>query len=561
MRFEQLLSDLAARSVSISPGEIDREIERVLQAIVDFFHVSQCLLTKGSPEEKRAVITHAAKRTEGTPTAGGINVVSLFPWTSEMLLRGEVVRVRALEELPAEAAADREAYARMGVRSILTIPLFFEGSMSYSISIASREEERDWPQEYVPRLQLVGEILVNAIERRRSRAELEERLQFETLLADLSARFVASATDQLDSPIEDAQRRVCELLSLDRSTLWQTSHEDPGVPMRMTYSYQASEPPLPKGLLAINLFPWTLQKILKGESVIVSSMDLLPPEAVRDRDSWRQLGTKSTVVLPLSAGGGTILGALTFAQVTEERAWPQTVTKYLQLIAQVFANALFRKKADDALRKSEERLLLAADAAEIGMWSVDFATNHLWNSEGSFVLLGLDRDVNLDEKLFFSLVHPEDRERLRQIMTEAVVSKTDARAEFRIVRPDGIVRWLITRARTYYGPSGKPNRLAGVSLDITDRKSMEEKIQASAEEWQRTFDSVQDQIMILDKDLRIIRINASARSFLGLPLEDILGKHCFSLMHGTSEPPESCPLARMMETKKSQGKRAVRRKE
>ncbi len=74
----------------------------------------------------------------------------------------------------------------------------------------------------------------------------------------------------------------------------------------------------------------------------------------------------------------------------------------------------------------------------------------------------------------------------------------------------GIVRWLITRARTYYGPSGGRPASAVLSLDITDRKSMEEKIQPSAEEWQRTFDSVSDQIMILDKDLRIIRINASA---------------------------------------------------
>ncbi len=233
----------------------------------------------------------------------------------------------------------------------------------------------------------------------------------------------------------------------------------------------------------------------------------------------------------------------------EERDWPEMVVRYLQLLAQVFANALSRNRADEALRKSEERLNLAADAAEIGLWSRDIATNHLWNSEGSYRLLGLDKSVNLTDELFFSLVHPDDRERLRQTMTEAVVSGRDARAEYRIVRPDGAVRWLITRARPYYASSGEPDRLTGVSLDITERKLMEEKIQKAAEEWQSTFDSVQEQVMILDKDFRVIRVNAPALSFLGLPLEGILGKHCFALMHETNKPADLCPVARMMETK------------
>ena len=175
-------------------------------------------------------------------------------------------------------------------------------------------------------------------------------------------------------------------------------------------------------------------------------------------------------------------------------------------------------------------------------------------------MLGLDKNVNLTDELFFSLVHPDDRERLRQTMTEAVVSGRDARAEYRIVRPDGAVRWLITRARPYYASSGEPDRLTGVSLDITERKLMEEKIQKAAEEWQSTFDSVQEQVMILDKDFRVTRVNAPALSFLGLPLEGILGKHCFALMHGTNKPAEICPLARMMKTKDTR-KRALRRKD
>jgi formate hydrogenlyase transcriptional activator len=92
---------------------------------------------------------------------------------------------------------------------------------------------------------------------------------------------------------------------------------------------------------------------------------------------------------------------VSFARTQEEMEWPETVVQYLRLIAQVFANALSRKSSDDALRKSEQRLKLAADSANIGLWSVDIASNYLWNSESSYRLLGVDRDVDLTEEVFF----------------------------------------------------------------------------------------------------------------------------------------------------------------
>ena len=98
----------------------------------------------------------------------GLNLVPLFPWTSTVLPRGEVVRVTTLDDLPAAAAVDKETYRKLGIRSILAIPLSFEGSARYAVSITSRREERAWPEEYIPRLQMMGEILINTLERKRA---------------------------------------------------------------------------------------------------------------------------------------------------------------------------------------------------------------------------------------------------------------------------------------------------------------------------------------------------------------------------------------------------------
>jgi PAS domain S-box-containing protein len=548
LRFERLLSDIAARLVNAAPAELDPKIQNALAAIVDFFRVTQCVLTKGRPEEKKAIITHAAHVPTNLPAAGGMDVVQLFPWTSEMLLRNRVVRVKTLEELPVEAAADKDAYSKLGIRSILSIPLSFEGSIYYAISIASIDEEHAWPEEYIPRLRLIGEIVVNAIERTKARGELEEKLRFETLLADLSGRFLALAADRVDREIEEAQRHVCELLGLDRSTLWQLQETGPKIRLLLTHMYDCSETPLPTELDGKDHFPWATQKVLSGETLVVSKMEDLPQEATRDRDTWRHYVTKSSLVVPLLAGG-RILGAVSFARTQEEMEWPETVVQYLRLIAQVFANALSRKSSDDALRKSEQRLKLAADSANIGLWSVDIASNYLWNSESSYRLLGVDRDVDLTEEVFFSRVHPEDLEKVRKVMAGAVSGATEVVVEYRIIRPDGNVRWLITRARPYFTPSGEPERLAGMSIDMTERKQMEGKIREAAEEWQRTFDSVKDYIMVLDRDYRVIRANASVLSFLGLPLDRIVGKHCYSVMHESDKPDELCPLKTMLRTK------------
>jgi PAS domain S-box-containing protein len=177
LQFERMLSDLSVRFVNADPDHVDREITRALREIVDFFRVSGCILIEGSRDKTTALISHAAHASGESPVPLGINIVSLYPWTSKMLPRGEVVRVTALDDLPAEAAVDKQSYRTLGVRSILTIPISFEGSVSHTISLSSRTEERAWPEEYISRLRMLGEILVSAIKRKQTEEQLRERLQ------------------------------------------------------------------------------------------------------------------------------------------------------------------------------------------------------------------------------------------------------------------------------------------------------------------------------------------------------------------------------------------------
>ena len=108
------------------------------------------------------------------------------------------------------------------------------------------------------------------------RAELEERLRFETLLADLSARFVNVPAGEVDREIMDAQRRLCEFLGLDMSALRQWSDEAPGV-FTLTYFYSAQESPPPPRKLKQEAYPWIVQQMRAGRIVAFASVEDLPP--------------------------------------------------------------------------------------------------------------------------------------------------------------------------------------------------------------------------------------------------------------------------------------------
>ena len=119
-------------------------------------------------------------------------------------------------------------------------------------------------------------------------------------------------------------------------------------------------------------------------------------------------GVQSNLTLPLAVGGASPVGALGFNATTVERDWPEPLVKRLQLVAQVFANALARKRADEALQESEERLTMAADSAGAGLWILEYHTGIFWITEQTRAVFGYSPDEVVDLERFLSVVHPDD---------------------------------------------------------------------------------------------------------------------------------------------------------
>ena len=304
------------------------------------------------------------------------------------------------------------------------------------------------------------------------------RLQFDTLATELSLKFINLPANEIDSEIEDAQRRICLCHGLDMSSLWQWSTESPEF-LALTHLYRSLEgPPTPEPMDAQEYFPWCLEQLLAGKVVAVSSIEDLPTEAARDRELWGHFGIKSTLVIPLSAGGGPLIGALSFNDMRKEkRLWAEGLVNQLRMVAQIFANAITRKRSDRVLHESEERLRLATAASGSGVWVWDVSRNEVWATENWRRMFGFPPDVPIRYETVIGRIHPQDRETVEIAVRRATEDQVDYVGEYRVVLPEGTQRWIAARGRVRSGAGAAQTRMLGVSVDITDRKQAEQALE------------------------------------------------------------------------------------
>jgi PAS domain S-box-containing protein len=188
----------------------------------------------------------------------------------------------------------------------------------------------------------------------------------------------------------------------------------------------------------------------------------------------------------------------------EQRDWQETVVKGFQLIAQVFANALDRKRADEALRESEVRLSLATHAAGVGLWIMENETSHVWFTAKTRELFHLAPDEELNYESFFQVIHPEDRERAKLAVQQAIRFGEPLRVEYRIPLPDGSTRWIVSRGQRHRKSPWDSDCIMGVSIDITERKRMEEQLKKDKGEIEELKQRLERENIYLREEVKLL---------------------------------------------------------
>jgi signal transduction histidine kinase len=437
LRFERLVSDISARFVNIPPDRVDSEIELGLRGILEFFQVDRCGLIESLPGKTSWRITHVAYSDDVPPVPAGAELpISMYPWSYEKLtLKREVVAYSRLDDLPQEANIDKQTYREWKIRSCMNIPILIGEPVDHMISINSVKSERGWPEEFIPRLRLLGEIFVNALERKQIRLQIEERLRFEGLVSNLSAGFVNVPRDKFDSRINRELRSITEFFDVDRCSIGLFSRDGTQVALAFEYHSEGAIPP-PESMSKEQM-PWFIEQLIQGKPVVMSRVEDLPLEAQKERQLCLAKGMKSLLAIPMLIEGKT-LGSCALVSTRAERVWPEELVQRFRLISEVFANALQRKRAEAEAYQARSQLLQLDRLSRMGELTASLA--HELNQPLAAIL------SNAQAGLRFLQSGKIDLNEVREILQDII--QDDQRAG-NVIRS---LRSMIKREEVYRNP-------------------------------------------------------------------------------------------------------------
>jgi PAS domain S-box-containing protein len=243
------------------------------------------------------------------------------------------------------------------------------------------------------------------------------------------------------------------------------------------------------------LSQWAVARALRGEVATNAEYDLRRKDTA---EAW----SGSYSFAPIRDKSGAIAGSVVVARDISER-----------------------KQIEAALRESEMRMSLAIEAANMGLWDWDLLSGRLVWTEVIQLLWGYaPGEFPGTQEAFESRVHPEDLPDLKRVSEHAQKDRGPFQFEFRVVWPDGSLRWVSSRGRYLFDAQGKPTRLVGVIFDITERKQAELSRRRSELQQRAILDNIPDPAWMKDVEGRFLAVNQAWCRFTGLAPGEAIGR-------------------------------------
>jgi PAS domain S-box-containing protein len=348
---------------------------------------------------------------------------------------------------------------------------------------------------------LITFLLRQRVQRRRAQAQLAERLRFEEMLSTLSARFVNLPPNRVNAEIKRVLESIGKGFDLDRVSVFEISETDQKLHLVHTHKDPSiAEPP---SEVIFEQLPWVRQKLFNGEMLTFSDLEDLPAEAAADKNFLRAQGTVSLAVIPLLTGEKT-LGLLSLAMLRHRKKWPHELIRQCRLVAEVFANALVRKRHEETLMQAESKYRTVAD------FTYDW--EHWSNVDDSFEYVSPScerisgykiQDFIDNPSLFKEIIVPEDRDVWDRHYHDSRQELKPREIQFRIQRRDGQIRWIEHSCQPVIDHQGSLQGFRASNRDITSRKLAEVDLRKAYTEIEQLKNQLEAETAYLQEEIKL----------------------------------------------------------
>ncbi len=607
--FEQLITSLSLRFINLPIESIDDGIVEALGRVGSYTGVDRCFVYQYADETQTTARLSHEWCAPGIPAIKHrVQEVPVAPleWVVRQLVSGKIVHVPDADDLPVEAAPLRELYAALGVQSAVYVPLFFKRTTAGMLGFSCTSHQKIWSDESINLLKLVGEIVVNAVDRKddylqlqvskeryesvvqdqtdlivrwkpdgtrtfvngamcrffdstadeligsnqfdffhpkdvervrrkvasltvdqpsttdehrviradgaiawhewsnralfddqgqlreyqsvgrdvtgqkQAREELVYRQQLENLMLTITLRFINLPPHRLEQEIVDALRQVGEFVEGDRSYIYLFDATTSRATLSFEWTKKGSlETPADLQTITILEPDWGMELLKRGIPVPISDMNQLPPNAARLREALSALGIASFNLVPILLRK-QLVGFMGISSGQSGVKWSHECTSLLRIIGEVFANAMERKSAEEALAASEERLRLTIDAVADGFYDWDITSGQVFVSDNSLACRQLSLGDNLwNFESWRDYIHRDDLQDVIEGVDRHLAGKTELfECVYRVRVAGDTWLWILDRGRVIErDEQGEPVRMVGAERDITEEVESRRRLQ------------------------------------------------------------------------------------
>lgn len=466
--FETLLSHLSAEFVNLSASEVGREIKHGFKHLIEFLGADRGSLLFFSDNDRRLERTESSA-VKGIKPFPFQDISSLLPWYTEKMRRGEIVTLADLNRFPDEAGTERHQAQKEGIKAIVGIPLRAEGKVLGAMAFSSIQKARTWPDDLVKQLQLIGEIIANAVVRKQADEALREnerrlKIIFEYApdayyLSDVKGNFI------------DGNKAAEKLIGYTKKEL------------------------IGSNFLKLKLLPRS--QIPKAAALLAQNI-LGKPTGPDEFTLLRKNGDQVE---------------------TEIRTYPVKISNHPYVLG-IARDITQRKRVEEALRESEKKFRSIVESSPMGMHM------YMLDKEGRLIFT----DANPAAETILGL---DCKQFIGKSIEEAFppLKDTEVPEKYRLAASTG-KSWVteqidydynrIKGAFQVYAFQTAPGKMAALFLDITERKRAEEALKESEERFSLFMDNLPAIAFIKDEKSRTLYVNKYMKDVLGA--KDWIGK-------------------------------------